>query len=234
MSIPVKGLKLVPSAGRDAGRTAQYSGMYIPRYYRNENHAELVAFMRRYDFATVVSLVGGAPFATHIPLVIADDADGLRLRGHVARPNPQWETIEAGETLVIFGGPHAYVSPSAYDTKLSVPTWNYVAVHAYGHAALVKEPDRMTAMLAELIAIHEPAYQSQWDALPEKYRLGMLGGIVGFEITVSRLEGKYKLSQNRSDAERDRVTAALAGAADPRINDVAKLMQHPVSETRPG
>ncbi len=198
--------------------------MYIPRYYREEDHGALVAFMRRHDFATVVSIVDSVPFATHIPLVIVDDPGGVRLRGHVARPNPQWESIESGEALVIFGGPHAYISPSLYDTELAVPTWNYVAVHAYGRAALVKDPDRMTAMLAELIAVHEPAYQSRWDALPEKFRRGMLGGIVGFEIAVSRLEGKRKLSQNRSEAERIRVAASLAASADPGVRALGEMM----------
>src|SRR5699024_4778971 len=126
----------------------------------------VVAFMRQNAFATIVSVVDGAPVATHLPLSIARDGDALTLRGHFAKANPQWRSLEQAETLAVFTGPHAYVSPEHYDKHESVPTWNYLSVHAYG-------PARITAGAATLEGLHElidqndAAYRARWDDLSE-------------------------------------------------------------------
>ena len=177
-----------------------------------EERDALLDFMRAHNFATLVSVVEGELFATHLPLTVHADADDVPvlLRGHLAKANPQAHALESGQPLVIFQGPHAYISPTNYDAHESVPTWNYTAVHAYGPARVLPEAEAKLETLSHLIEAHEPAYQAQWDDLPARYRQGMLGGIVAFELTVTRLEGKYKLSQNRSHADQERVAATSA------------------------
>ena len=182
--------------------------------------------MQANAFAIVISAGEGSPFATHIPVLATEAAGGIRLRGHVARANPHWKLLEQGrETLVIFHGPHAYISPSLYGSRESVPTWNYAAVHAYGRARVFEEAEPLTEVLLETIAIFEQAYLDQWRGLNENYRAKMLSSIVGFEIPVERLEAKFKLSQNRPKADQARVIQSLEASSDSAISGVAKLMK---------
>jgi transcriptional regulator len=203
--------------------------MYVPNAYRVDDFETLLAFMRAHSFATLVSVVDGAPYASHIPLVIGQAADGtMVLTGHVAKPNPHWRALEQGESLVIFGGPHAYVSPSLYETRASVPTWNYIAVHAYGVAHLCTPGEASPAvrrMLEEMIETYDPGYLAQFGELEERFRDGMMQGIVAFELRVTRLEGKAKLSQNRSRADQETVAHALAASADATVAAVGAAMQ---------
>ncbi|MCE7982811.1 MAG: FMN-binding negative transcriptional regulator [Caldilinea sp. CFX5] len=199
--------------------------MYIPNANRVDDQGQLVAFMQAHSFATVVSLVQGELFATHLPLVIVAEGEQIRLRGHLAKANPHWQDWATQEVLVIFQGPHAYISPSHYEKWESVPTWNYIAVHAYGSVQLVQEEAGLLATLSQLIAATEPGYQAQWESLPDKFRAGMLNGIVAFEITVTRLEGKFKLSQNRPAGDQQRVAAALVSATNTAIAATGHYMQ---------
>ncbi|HEX5411697.1 MAG TPA: FMN-binding negative transcriptional regulator [Terriglobia bacterium] len=200
--------------------------MYIPEFNRLKDSATALAFMQANPFAIVVSAAGGSPFATHVPVLATDAAGGIRLRGHVARANPHWKFLEQErETLVIFHGPHAYISPSLYGSRESVPTWNYAAVHAYGRARVLEEPEPLTEILLETIAIFEQAYLDQWRGLNENYRAKMLSNIVGFEIPVERLEAKFKLSQNRPKADQSRVIQSLESSSDSAISGVARLMK---------
>jgi transcriptional regulator len=204
--------------------------MYIPNANRVEDQAQLLAFMQAHSFATLVSLVQGQLFATHLPLIVVAEGDQIRLRGHVAKANPHWQELATQrEVLVIFQGPHAYISPSHYEKWESVPTWNYIAVHAYGSAQLIQEEAGLLATLAELIAATQPAYGAQWESLPDQFRAGMLKGIVAFEITVTRLEGKFKLSQNRPLGDQQRVATALTSAADTAIATTGHYMQERLS-----
>lgn len=191
--------------------------MYVPTLFQENDRDALIAFMARHNFAVVVSATGGAPVATHLPLSLRQEGDDLFLRGHVAKTNPHRRVLEAGETLAIFSGPHAYISPEHYDREESVPTWNYLAVHAYGRARLIGEDDRdaLEALMAELIAQHEPGYQAWWDGLSERYKAGMMRGIVGFDLHVTRIEGAAKLSQNKSPEEQTRIAQSLLESADP-------------------
>lgn len=205
--------------------------MYIPQANRVDDQQELLAFMAAHSFATLISLVQGELFATHLPLVIVAQGEQLLLRGHLAKANPHWQELATQrEILVIFQGPHAYISPTHYEKWESVPTWNYIAVHAYGSARLVQDEAGQLAALRELIAATEAGYQQQWDSLPEKYRHGMLNGIVAFEITVSRLEGKFKLSQNRPAGDQARVATALSSHPDLTIAAVGQYMQGQITE----
>ncbi|HXH48621.1 MAG TPA: FMN-binding negative transcriptional regulator [Terriglobia bacterium] len=200
--------------------------MYIPEFNRLNDSAAALDFMRANPFAIVVSSGEGSPFATHIPVLANEAPGGILLRGHVARANPHWKMLEEErETLAIFHGPHAYISPSLYGSRESVPTWNYAAVHAYGRANVFHDPEPLTELLLETIAQFEQAYLAQWRDLNENYRTRMLSQIVGFEIAVERLEAKFKLSQNRPKADQARIIQSLDSSADTAISGVARLMQ---------
>jgi transcriptional regulator len=185
--------------------------MYTLKFNQVDDRAILIEAMQRYSFAILFGPdEAGAPVATHLPLVISDTGEYGVIEGHFARANPHWRSLAGRQTLVVFSGPHSYVSPSLYTNPQSVPTWNYIAVHAYGVMELVEGEAEKDALLKGLIAIHEPGYAAQWNSLPEIYRSGMLKNIVGFRIPVARIEGKFKLSQNRSEQERRRVAEAHA------------------------
>jgi transcriptional regulator len=203
--------------------------MYIPKQFQMTDTAWCHALMRAQSFAAMITADdAGVPFATHLPILV-DPARGPlgTLRGHVARANPHWRYLSAGRpTLVIFAGAHAYVSPSWYATHPSVPTWNYVAVHATGTGALVEDPEPVKTLLADLVRTYESSGPAAWslEGLPADYLAGMQRGIVAFEIPIERLEGKAKLSQNRDAVDQARTREALAAADDPLARVVAALM----------
>jgi transcriptional regulator len=203
--------------------------VYIPQQFQITDPAWCHTLMRAQSFAVMITADDeGAPFATHLPILV-DPARGPlgTLRGHVARANPHWRYVAAGRsTLVVFSGAHAYVSPSWYATHPSVPTWNYVAVHATGTGALVEDPERVKALLADLVRTYESAGPTAWsfEGLAADYLAGMQRGIVAFEIPIERLEGKAKLSQNRDAVDQARTREALAATDDPLARAVAALM----------
>ena len=181
--------------------------------------------MRANPFAILVSNTDSGPFATHVPVVLKESADQLTIRGHVARANPHWRYLgDSSNSLMIFHGPHAYISPANYETREVVPTWNYGAVHVYGKARTYSAPDELQSMLGELIPTFETAFQQQWDSLSDAYRDRMLSHIVGFEIAVSTVETKFKLSQNRTRNEQQNIIDSLQNSADTAISETARLM----------
>jgi transcriptional regulator len=183
--------------------------VFIPPPFRVEDRETLYAFMERYGFATLVSDCGGVPFASHVPLLL--DRDGGVLLGHLARGNPQWEAFGGAEALAVFSGPHAYVSPSWYAAAPAVPTWNYAAVHAYGTPRLLP-PDRTREVVDRTVRKYEAGRPEPWpNDLPEEYRRGLLAGVVGFEVPITRVEGKFKLGQNRLPADQAGMLAGLRG-----------------------
>lgn len=198
--------------------------MYIPKFNEVSDRGILLETMRAYSFAILFgplddSLRAAPHHATHLPLMVKDEGQHGILEGHFAKANPHWRALASRETLVVFPGPHSYVSPSLYAEQLSVPTWNYVAIHAYGTLELIDGADNASkeALLFNLIQANEPAYADQWRALPDGFRRTMLSGIVGFRIPISRIEGKFKISQNRPEADRLAVQSAhAAGSADQR------------------
>lgn len=181
--------------------------------------------MRANPFGILVSTTIDGPFATHVPVVLREDGEKLLVRGHVARANPHWRYLEEQPScLMIFHGPHAYVSTSNYASQENVPTWNYGAVHTYGRARTFQEPEQLLCVLHELIPTFEAAYAEQWDGLSDAYRSRMLTHIVGFEIEVEKVEAKFKLSQNRTKDEQQKVINSLSAAEDTAISGTARLM----------
>ena len=182
--------------------------------------------MRANPFAILVSATDDGPFATHLPVVIRETGERVVIRGHVAKANPHWRYLEKNpHCMMIFHGPHAYVSPTNYTTREVVPTWNYGAVHVYGNARVFSAPGELLGVLHELIPLFEPAYAEQWAGLSETYRERMLSHIVGFEIAVAKIEAKFKLSQNRSKEEQANVIASLGTSSDTAISGTARLMR---------
>lgn len=205
--------------------------MYIPEHFRVRDHADAIAFMRANPFVVLVSCgtaspENDGPFASHIPVVVHEVEDQVILRGHFAKANPHWRYLEQQpQCLAIFHGPHSYISPSLYTDKQSVPTWNYGAVHVYGNARLFSSPESLLEVLHELMGTFEPAYAQQWAGLDESYRQNMLRHIVGFEITATKLEAKFKLGQNRAKQDQANMISALLGVEDTTVSGVARLMQ---------
>ncbi len=171
--------------------------MYVPGAFRIDDRSALFDFVDSHGFATLVSVVEGALFASHVPLLL--DRAEIRLLGHLARANPQWKSFETGqEVLAIFSGPHAYVSPSWYATQPAVPTWNYAVVHIHGVPRLLSA-ENTGEVIDRLVDHYEKHRPNPWpNELPADFRSKMIAAIVGFEIPVRRIEGKFKLGQNRS------------------------------------
>lgn len=203
--------------------------MYRPAHFNEDDPARLATLMQRHSFATVITHDGTAPFATHMPVLYhADAGPHGTLVTHMARANPQWRHFADGrEVLVIFHGPHAYISPSWYETRPAVPTWNYAAVHAYGIPRLVEDAASLRVMLRELVAAFESHRTEPYGAeLTDEYLDKLSPGIVGIEIPITRLEGKMKLSQNRPAVDRAGVIAALERSPDQTERETAEMMRH--------
>lgn len=199
--------------------------MHIPPYYKESDEHKLIEFMQAYNFATLVSTNNSNIRATHLPFIIEKREDKIYLISHMAKANPQWEELIQNETLVIFQGPHAYISPTHYEKKHNVPTWNYIAVHAYGRATLLESPSQATEVLEKMIHTYEASFFDQWKELSETYKSGMIKAIVAFEIEVTNLEGKLKLSQNKTKNEQSNIVNTFEKSNDSLENDLSKEMK---------
>ena len=197
--------------------------MYTPKFNQVSDRSVLLEAMRTYSFAILFG-PGGDLRATHLPLLVKDEGQHGTLLGHFARANTHWADLADRETLVVFPGPHSYVSPTFYTEPLSVPTWNYIAIHAYGTLSAIEDPEAKNHPVEELIQTHEPAYLDRWRAMPEGFRRTMLAGIMGFRIPISRIEGKFKLSQNRAPEERRNVQSTHAAGTDDQ-RELARWME---------
>ena len=197
--------------------------MYSPPYNRIEDRAELAAFMRANSFALLVTATGGAPLASQLPVIVADGEQGIVIHSHMAKANAQWKEFFDDEVLFVFSGPHAYVSPRWYEERERVPTWNYAAVHAYGTVRLTEDRRAKHAAQRELVALLDPQWLPKFDALRPAYVENMLEGIVNFDIAVTRLETRWKLSQNRGRKEQERIAAELERSDDPALRSLAAL-----------
>jgi transcriptional regulator len=200
--------------------------MYVPRHNQVEDRAALLAYMRAYSFAALATSGPGGLTATHLPFVIEEEGGRVTLLAHMARANPQWRDFAAGaDALVIFMQPHAYVSPRLYDSRENVPTWNYVAVHAYGRPELIEERAAKLTLQRKLIRQHDAAYLAQLAALPESYVDAKLAAIVSFSLAATRIDARYKLSQDKNPAERERIARELEAGADSVAAETARLMR---------
>lgn len=200
--------------------------MYTPGSFEFSNDADKIAFMKRYSFATVITNKKGLPIATHLPLVVEESHGKILLSGHFAKANEQAHLIASNISLVIFSEPHAYISPQHYNKRESVPTWDYIAVHAYGTCRILEQQEEKMMALEKMINNYEPAYQLQWQGLPEKFKHGMLNGIVAFEITVTELQAQQKLSQNKSKEERERIIQQLEKSSNGTEKDLAAYIKN--------
>lgn len=198
--------------------------MYVPEKFQVEGRETLYDVIRANNFGVLMSQADGRPCATHLPFLL----DGDVLVAHMARANPHWRAFaDGGEVLCVFQGPHAYVSPSWYAAENAVPTWNYVAVHVYGTPKIVADAAAAYADQKRLVDAHEAGFADPWsiDGRDRNFIDGMIRAIVNFRIPVARIEGKFKLSQNRPEEDRVRVAEELAGSGDASAAACGALMK---------
>jgi transcriptional regulator len=198
--------------------------MYSPAYNQLEDRAELIEFMRANGFVVLVTGTGGTLHASHLPAMVQEHEGQIRVDMHMARANPQWkEFFDDEEVLVVFPGPHAYVSPRWYEEKERVPTWNYAAVHAYGTPRIIDDKNLKLQSQRRLIAALDPQWLPRFDALRREYVDKMLDGIVNFELAVTRIDTRWKLSQNRTRREQELIVSELERSSDSSERALAAL-----------
>lgn len=195
--------------------------MYIPNHFQFKDDAEKIAFMKLYSFATIITVKDDIPIATQLPFFIDDSSDRLVVSSHFAIANEQAKCIAANTSLVIFTEPHAYISPVHYDKRESVPTWNYIAVHAYGKAKILEDENSKIKVLEQMITFYDQNYLEQWNSLSDRFKKGMMSGIVAFELEVTSLQGQKKLSQNKTETERQRIITHLEKSENTAEKDIA-------------
>jgi len=201
---------------------------YVPPHFRVADEPALHAFMRAHDFATIVSHSPDGLVASHLPVLVRPAGAGVVIAGHMARANQHWRLMDgATPALAIFHGPHGYVSPTWYATSPAVPTWNYGVVHAHGRPAASEDAAFVRGVLEELVHRYEGNRANGWrpESLPADYYDRMRRGVVGFEMPVARLDGKFKLGQNRSVEDRRRTIAALEASGSPEAARLAEFMR---------
>jgi transcriptional regulator len=205
--------------------------MYIPPAFAETDPARLWDFVETHSFALVVSCDGGHPLASHMPLVAQRDAGPCgRLLGHVARANDHWRSMAGREVLCVFSGPHAYVSPSWYESENAVPTWNYVAVHVHGTCRIVDDKSTTAHILARYVDLYERSLDAPWKLdMSTRFFDRLVEMVVAFHVDVTRIEGKWKLGQNQPRERQEKVAARLAQQADENSQAVARLMRESLS-----
>ncbi len=200
--------------------------MYTPAHFEETDLEQLDALAKRDAFCTLVSVIEGVPFATHLPVAYRRQANAISIKGHWAKPNPQWQTIEQQQALLIFHGPHAYVSPRWYkEPALNVPTWNYATAHLYGQIRTIQDPIELGSLLKEFSEEFEGTGPDAWRFNPSQEQR-RLRGIVGFAFTADRVEIKLKMSQNHSLENVDGVVRGLLGRDENEATEVATLMKN--------
>lgn len=198
--------------------------MYIPKHFNIDNEEVIYEFIEKHSFATLFSQHNGEPYATHLPLLLNRE-EGF-LYGHFARQNPQWKDIVGQNVLVIFQGPHCYISPSWYETNQAVPTWNYVAIHVYGKLEIVEEEKDVFDSLVDMVNKYEkPDSSYHLENVDESFIKGMSKGIVGFKIQFNKIEGKAKLSQNHPTERQELIIKQLENSKDQNNIHIAQLMK---------
>ncbi len=198
--------------------------MYIPKYYREEDHETILAFLRQNNFAILVSFDGEKPVATHLPVeVVEDNNGGITIYGHMSRANLQWKSFGEQKVLLIFQGAHTYISPRWYN-HVNVPTWNYMMIHVYGQVRLVQDSE-LFALLSRLVHQHEVNTSYSLEGLPQDFVQKEMTGVVGFAIDVTRIEASYKLSQNRNDEDHENIIRELERRGDADSVQVANAMR---------
>ena len=197
--------------------------MYIPSFNRIEDRQSINAFLHAHGFATVISNDGEKILATHLPVMFDESANVLR--SHMARANEQWKSFASGrEVLCIFHGPHAYISPSWYVDQHTVPTWNYAVAHVYGRPSIV-DLTELKQIVFDTTAKYESMQPQPWTIpLGENEIDAMCKAIVGFKIDITRVETKFKLGQNRSAEDQEKMLRALQSATDHASRELGDFM----------
>jgi transcriptional regulator len=200
--------------------------MYVPAHFAQTDPARLFDFIEQNSFGLLISQLDGEPFATHLPLLL-DRTAGPHgtLIGHVARANRHWQTTDRN-VLVVFSGPHAYISPSWYQAENVVPTWNYLAVHAYGNLQIIEDHAASLEIAQDFVAFYEKSMPRPWTVSPDDSFIDkMVRSVVCFRIELIRLEGKWKLNQNHPRERREQVVKALSQRPDENSQAITKLME---------
>ncbi|MCL4118082.1 UNVERIFIED_CONTAM: hypothetical protein GTU68_062696 [Idotea baltica] len=200
--------------------------MYIPKHFKGKNIEQAIEFIKRFSFGTLVSVLNGKPIATHLPFMVNYKEEKLILTTHFAKANEQQNTLNQN-LLIIFSEPHAYISPSFYNKKQNVPTWNYIAVHVYGNAKVINKEADVLQMLESMILNYEESYKKQWDALNEQYKLKLTKGIIAINIEITDIQFKEKLSQNKQQNERENIIKNFANSNDTTEKLIAEYMNRP-------
>ncbi len=197
--------------------------MHIPKYYREEGCERIVAFLKQNNFPALVTYDGERPVATHAPVEVVEDDNGMTIYGHMSRANPQWKTLGEQEVLLIFQGAHTYISPRWYN-HVNVPTWNYKIVHVYGRVREMRGND-LFALLSRLVQNHESSTSYRLEELPQDFVQKEMKGVFGFAVDVTRIDAGYKLSQNRSDEDHENIVANLNKREDEYSKEIAESMR---------
>lgn len=202
--------------------------MYIPKHNLETDKKEILDFIKRFNFGTIVTVKDNFPNATHLPFLIEERQEGndskLFLVSHFAKANKQWQELNEN-TLVIFSEPHAYISPKFYEKPQNVPTWNYISVHCYGHGKVFDDENEKLNVIEKSINFFDESYKSQWNGLDEKYKIGLLKGIVAFEIEIDNVQAKKKLSQNKTVNERENIIHSFEQSEDSNQKIIAEYMK---------
>jgi len=203
--------------------------MYIPPVYRLDAQDKILQYIQQYPFATLITSHNNQPIATHLPFIIEKRGQELFLLSHIAKGNPQWKFLEAHQALIIFQAPHAYISPSNYEHKQNVPTWNYVAVHVYGKTTLLPHKEAAIEVLEKTMSVFEHDFLEQWDDLAVSYRNRLLNGLVAFEVKIERWEAQEKLSQDMTAQEQTTIADNLSQSKDNSARELGQIMKENLS-----
>jgi len=199
--------------------------MYIPKLYCEEDRRKILEFLRQNEFATLVTYDGERPTAGHLLMEVVEDGEKLFVNGHMSRVNPLWKTFEkTPEVLVIFQGPHTYISPTWYN-HVNVPTWNYQAVHIYGKPRIVSDQEEIYELLSRLVSRNESDSSYRLETLSQDFVMKEIKGIVAFQVEVTRIEANYKLSQNRNNEDYHNIVTHLNEREDEMSHQVAEAMR---------
>lgn len=199
--------------------------MYIHKFYREENREKILESLRQIDFATLVAYDGEKPVASHLMMEVMEEGEKLFVNGHMSKANDLWKMLDKNaEVLVIFQGPHTYISPTWYN-HVNVPTWNYQSVHVYGKPQIMIDKSLTYGILKRLMDRYEPNGPSAMEALPQDFVEKEMKGIVAFQIEVTKIEASYKLSQNRDDESYQNIVAELEKRPDDLSRGVAAAMR---------
>lgn len=205
--------------------------MYIPKDFEVNDKTKLFDFIKSNSFGILFSQEDEGPFATHLPFFIDENkGDNGVLIGHMAKSNPQWKNLNEKKIIVVFPGPHAYISPTWYSGANTVPTWNYVAVHIYGEFKVMEKKDDMKDIIEKTVNFYESSMSTPWKAeFNDKFIDGLMNGIVGFEISINKVEGKWKLNQNHSIQRQQNLIKGLKTRDEYDSQEIAKLMEQNIS-----